>query len=329
MQPSYRAGKHPSEDQGAFPDFERPSFRQAACTVNSCSSLLHNFGNRIDHPMPIGYARLMHPLFMYGNSGIASVTSVKLSGSPGRGSSVLIAEIDIMTQPKQSNPPPRIVTLGGRVRSVGPLVPAHGLWECVDYAQPHHIPLEAYVSNAQVRALDEARDGKGDFNLTLSLEAQIAGSNGLIPSSVAWSMKVTNSDWARLLSEMEFEDRATFEVPVAGGRAGPPLDKAAVHMKGALDRVQHRQWADALTKCREVLDELQAYQSVQTPGWIDWGDKSKREAWGIAERLVAAQAAVRHMTHAGPHSAIGNADEQAVRLTVSMTAAVLRYYASR
>jgi hypothetical protein len=50
---------------------------------------------------------------------------------------------------------------------------------------------------------------------------------------------------------------------------------------------------------------------------------------GLAERLVAAQAAIGHMTHAGPHSAIGNPDEQGVRLAVSMTAAVLRYYASR
>jgi hypothetical protein len=110
---------------------------------------------------------------------------------------------------------------------------------------------------------------------------------------------------------------------------GPPLDKAAALVKAALDRMEHRQWADALTQCREALDELQRVQQVTPPAWSDWADKTKREARGIVERLVAAQTAVRHMTHAGPHAAIGNADEHAVRLAATMTGALLRYYASR
>lgn len=60
-----------------------------------------------------------------------------------------------------------------------------------------------------------------------------------------------------------------------------------------------------------------------------WPDRGKREAWGLLDRLVAAQAAIRHMTHAGPHSKIGNVDEHAVRLAVTMTAALLRCYATR
>jgi hypothetical protein len=150
------------------------------------------------------------------------------------------------------------------------------------------------------------------------------------PGSVVSSLaKVTNSDWTRLLSEMKFEDRASFEMPVGGGRVGPPLDNAAAQMKVALDRVQQRQWDDALTKCREVLDELGQQQSTTTPPWSDWADPQKRQGRGIADRLVAAQAAVRHITHAGAHVAIGNADEHAVRPDVTMTAALLRYYASR
>jgi hypothetical protein len=271
----------------------------------------------------------MHPMFTYENSGIASVTSVKPSGKPGQGVYLLLVEVDAMTQPVKKPPPSRIVTIGGRLNSVAELAPQHVLWQCVDYAQRQTISLRAYLSGAQVRALDEARDANGDFELNVTLEAQVDGGVGLLPSSLNSLVRVTNSDWSRILSEMKFEDRATFEVPVEGGRVGPPLEKAAAHMRAAVDKVQMRQWDDALTKCREVLDELQPHQSAQTPPWGDWADKAKREAWGTAERLVAAQAAVRHTTHAGPHSAIGNADEREVRLTVTMTAALLRYYASR
>ena len=257
----------------------------------------------------------MQAMFMYESRGIASVTSVRLSGRPGQGVSVLIVDIDAMTQVSNQQPPPRIVTLGGRLISVAPLAPQHIYWECGGHGQKQHVALEAYLSNAQVRALDEARDAKGDVDLNLSLEAHVDGRAGLTPSSPNWALKVTNSEWSRLLSEMKFEERATFEVPVSGGRVGPPLDKAAAHMKAALDRVQNRQWSDALIKCREVLDELQHHQTAQTPPWADWADRAKREAWGIDERLLATQAAIRHLTHAGAHAATGNADEHAVRLT--------------
>ncbi len=268
-------------------------------------------------------------MLTYENCGIASVTGVKLSGKPGRGVSLLVVQVELVTQPLREPPPPRIVTLGGHVGAVAPLVPQHVYWECVNHAQGQSAGLQAFLSNAQIRALDESRGANGDFELNLNLEAHVDGRNGLTPSSIAVPVKVTSSDWSRLLAEMKFEDRATFEVPVNGGRVGPPLDKAAAFVRAALDRVQQRQWADALTQCREALDELQKHQTAQSPSWADWADKTKREAWGTLDRLVAAQMAVRHMTHAGPHSAIGSVDEHAVRLTVTMTAALLRYHASR
>jgi hypothetical protein len=274
----------------------------------------------------------MHPMFFCENRGIASVTSVTLKGRPGRGVSVLVVQVDAMMQPLQAvptPPPPRIVTIGGRIASVAPLSSQHVFWQCVDHAQSQSVELEAFLGNAQVRALDESRNGKGDLELNVSLDAHVVARNGLTGSSMNVAAKVTASDWSRLLSEWRFEDRATFEVPIEGGRVGPPLDKAAAFMKAALDRVEHRLWVDALTQCREVLDELQRVQQTTAPVWGDWAEKSKREAWGIGDRLLAAQAAIRHMTHAGPHAAIGNADEHAVRLAVTMTAALLRYYASR
>ena len=286
------------------------------------------------------YSIHMHPAFKYENSDIASITAVKLSGKPAVGGAVLVVRLEIMMQPKRHDPPPRMVVVAGKIlrgadvnlnalASVAALTSALGDWECVDFGQANTIFLEAHLSPAQVRAFDEGRDGTGNASVVLTLDAAVHGRAGQLPTSVTYPLQITASDWARILSEMKFEDRATFEVPVAGGRVGPPLDKAAAHLQTALDRVQLRQWPDALKACREVLDELQQFQSQATPPWADWADKPKREAWGVAERLVATQAAVRHMTHAGAHASIGNADENAVRLAVTMTGALLRYYAAR
>jgi hypothetical protein len=100
-------------------------------------------------------------------------------------------------------------------------------------------------------------------------------------------------------------------------------------MREALNKVELRRWDDALTKYREVLTDLQQFPAAQPPTWADWADKAKREGWGLPERVSAAQAVVRHMTHAGPHAAIGAANEREVRLMVAVTGAFLRYHASR
>ncbi len=269
-------------------------------------------------------------MFDYGNAGIASITDVRLSGAPGLGVSLLRVEVDVMMQPETPpEPPARIIQIGGRLQKIAALASQYVDWRCVKHAQAQQVLLLAYLLPSQVRAIDEGRDAKGNFDVAVMFEALVERTGLLVrPSTAPYSVRVTNSDWLRVLTEMQFEDRVTFEVPVGRGRVGPPLDKAAEHMRAALDQVQHRHWDDAFTKCRETLDELQNFQPVPTPPWAEWSEDSKRRAWDISQRVVAAQAAIRHLMHAGPHSKIGNADAHAVRLAVAMTGALLRYYAS-
>ena len=155
------------------------------------------------------------------------------------------------------------------------------------------------------------------------------GNDRSVKANSVFELKVNASDWIRILKEMKFEDRASFDIPVEGGRVQPPLDKAAAHMRAALGKVQLLQWDDALTKCREVLTELQQFQPAATPPWADWADSSKRQGWSLVDRVMAAQASLRHATHAGAHASIGMPSEHEVRLIVTMTAAILKYYASR
>ena len=170
-----------------------------------------------------------------------------------------------------------------------------------------------------------ARNAEGLLKLWVDVTMVIAGAAGLFPSYQRAFLEINASDWFKVQREMKFEDRATFE---DGGRVGPPLDKAAEHMRAALDHVQKHDWKAALVECREVLDQLGQHQSV-LPSWPQQPDWSKATTWGVAERSVAMQWAVRHLTHAGAHAKIGTAEEHEVRLAVAMTGAVLRYYASR
>lgn len=272
--------------------------------------------------------------FNYRQKGIASVAFIKFRGEGGVGGQQLLVDAGITMQPDSTPSPPKIFSVGGQL-SVGgaPVAPLQGafvFWPCFpDYSQKNDVSLRAFLSHQQVRAVDERRSADGGFVLDVQLVAGILGLDGLSHAPLTVQEKVTGSDWSRILKEMKFEDRATFEVPIEGGLVGPPLDKAAAYMREALNRLEMRQWDDALTKCREVLTELQQFLAAPAPAWADWADKAKREGWGLLERVGAAQAAVRHMTHAGPHGAIGSPNEREVRLVVAVTGAFLRYHASR
>ena len=251
----------------------------------------------------------------------------------------LAVELIVTMQPAQGPTRTRIIGVAGKIVIGGPVAPNPPLvaalpasfveWWCApNQAVSNSVRLPVVLTHQQVRAIDEARATDGSLTLNVVFDAQVDGVDGVRRSTQDKAVVVTASDWSRILREMQFEDRVTFEVPVEGGRVGPPLDKAAAHMRAALDQLQQRHWDDALVKCREVLTDLQQFQRVPGPSWADWSDKAKREAWSLQERVVALHAALRHVTHAGAHAAIGAPNEHEVRLAVTMTGALLRYHAS-
>jgi hypothetical protein len=279
--------------------------------------------------------------FNYLQRGVASVTSLEPQGQPGIGGSVLALHVVVTTQPfspvraGQSEGGPVIKAILGRITIgsalLAPLETEFVEWHCVAYAQQNGATLRAYLSAQQVRAMDRLRSSDGGYELDVGLVALVQGHAGLLraPCDSPLRKRITESDWRRILTEMHFEDRATFDIPVEGGRVGPPFDTAAAHMRAALDKLRLREWENALTKSREVLTELRQFMPLQAPTWADWSDKERREAWGLLERIAVMHAAVRHVTHAGAHASIGAPGEHEVRLVVRMTGALLDYCASR
>ncbi|MEP7247157.1 MAG: hypothetical protein ABI885_26215 [Gammaproteobacteria bacterium] len=279
--------------------------------------------------------------FNYQQRGIASVTSVDPQGLPGIGNSVLALHVTAMTQTvtsarsENAHAAPVIKALLGQI-SIGsallaPLQTEYVEWRCIDYAQTNSVHLRAYLSAQQVRAIDALRSSDGGFELDVALVALIQGGEGLLraPYDSALRKRITASDWTRILTEMHFEDRATFEIPIEGGRVGPPFHTAAAHMRAALDRLRNNLWPDALKESREVLDELQRVLPLEPPEWAEWSNRQKREAWSLRERVAVMQVAVRHVTHAGAHAPIGAPGEHEARLVVRMVGVLLDYCASR
>lgn len=273
--------------------------------------------------------------FEYSGTVIAEFTTIKLFGRQGLDTPHIEIDLAVTMRPSKAEPGPRVIAISSELRFENILLatsPTEFInWRCfANYSQTNNARLRFLLTPGQIRRLDELRSNNGGLQLQLAPSALIDGSYGIQPGTFRTSIshQVTASDWNRLLQEMKFEDRATFEVPINGGRVGPPLDKAAEFMREALNQVEVRHWADALIKCRDVLDELQEYQPTATPAWNDWANPTARVAWNVPERLSAMQAALRHVTHAGAHAAIGAANEYEVRLVVRMTGALLSYYAS-
>lgn len=225
----------------------------------------------------------------------------------------------------------------------------------------HSVVLRAFLNGSVVRELDRRRATDGSLKLSLKLMfdveeadtaietrvllANLAGNqhvvedhdrlaaNGgapqypasFIDSNIAIvdsSVSVTRSDWVQILSEMQWEDRVLLEIPVAGGRTSTRFAKAAEHMRRALNQIEHGHWSDALVACREALDEMENIAPNHHPVIADWSDKSKRDNWSIDERLGVARWTVRHLTHAGAHSKIGEARERDARTAVHLTASI-------
>jgi hypothetical protein len=263
--------------------------------------------------------------------GMASISSMKLSGAPAVGGYLLNVTASITMEPAaRERRAPRLLsftghldlcTAGGWRIFVAALdVTFVDLEAPPDQAPTRDVVLRSRLTPAQVRALDEQRTGDGGFDLQITLACQVTGHAGAKATKVAVPHHVTSSDWTRALAEMQFEDRVTFEMPVGGGRVGPPFDRAAEQMRAAIAKLQLRQWDDVLVKCREVFFELEA----RFPRPSD----ARRKDWTLSERISAVAAEVRHLTHAGAHAEIGTPTEDHAHLAVTMTALLLRYVAS-
>ena len=203
-----------------------------------------------------------------------------------------------------------------------------------------HIPIR----HDQLRHLDEARDGAGGLLLTLQIDAVTRGPTGTNAFAGQTSLEFTASDWRRILREMKWEERASFDVAILGGpMTKHPFDEASRHYRDALDALDAHSWSHALTQCRKTLSALRLFfksKPFKSPDRKDWTEKQTHattgaklsktlaEAWPLDTRIAFIRDVVYHATHAGPHSdEIGDPSPSQARLIVAMTGLLLDHYA--
>ncbi len=230
-----------------------------------------------------------------------------------------------------------------------------------DQPGDHRIVLRAIVDGSVVQALDRRRAPDGSLNLSVKLIFEVEKPDvaietrallarltqnqhvvdeharlvefGTVPSyppsfiersaaTVDTSVSLTRSDWTRILSGMQWEERVLLEIPVSGGKTIPRFAKVAEHLRKALHELDIGHWSDALLACREALDVLESIDPNQPPPTSEWSDSKKQYAWDVSGRLAVARWAVRHITHAGAHQKIGVVVEREARTAVHLTASI-------
>ncbi len=271
----------------------------------------------------------------YFDRNIARVDNVRITGRPGVGAHVLEVgfTLNVHALPK-ATAAPTIIGYSGKLsvksQQVAQLArrPTYvSVSESGSYSRD--LATTALVSPSQLRALEMLREGpEGVLKVHVTLNFEIFCPAEHRDSSTSTTIELSSSDWRKLLAAARFEDRATIEIPVLGGRVRPPYDKAAEHMREALKQLEMRQWWPAVVACRKVLEELKRHAGSQPPSWKEWSDKDTREGWGTAERLLVARQAVHHLGHQSAHATDDvPVQEHEARLMVALTGSYLRYYA--
>ncbi len=208
------------------------------------------------------------------------------------------------------------------------------------------LTLQALVRHDQLRHLDEVRDQDGGLQLMLDIRAVTRGPTG--NSAFAWQapLDLTASDWRRILKEMKWQDRVSFDAIIEGGpMSKKPFDEASKYYREALDAVESRSWTHALTQCRKTISALKRFfktKPFKSPERKDWTEKQTNPAtsaklnktiaedWSLDTRIAFIRDAVQHATHAGPHSdEIGEPSPDHARLVVAVTGLLLDHYARR
>lgn len=269
----------------------------------------------------------------------------RCGGAPAVGQSRLSFQIELtmLSRPKQDPDAIRLCWVGGSLHDakdgahIADFRPAHGPWDSPEAEQknPNHIQLEAHLRQDQLRELEQRRTPPPSaMRLQLQLHALVqtpARVLAVVRPNNFLEIDINASDWLRLLTEMRWEDRATFEVPVKGGRLDqPPFDKAASFLRDAIVRRDEHKWPDAVGQCREVFDHMSKVNSSKAPTRREWSEKDPTtsrplsEQWSVSQRIEFIRAAVDHATNVGHHRVVGDPSPKEARLLVAMTALFLK-----
>jgi hypothetical protein len=257
----------------------------------------------------------------------------------GVGHAVLLANLrthnNLSGMPAPLGPEiPLVIHFSGEIRNsagdhVAEISPAHLRW--YGNRPEDSVYLQAAVAFAALSVLNEDRKpGADNVQLTFALNVDMQGAKDWQRLTVELMHRIPASDWLALLEQARHTQASTIEVALEGPSIPAGLAISMGRYRAAIRHMQLCQWDDAIAECRQVIEDtskaIGASESI--PGWAQYGDSTKREAWTFPERCGAIRGIIRHATHLAHH---GQSEFTALeaRYVIELTGVLLKFYSGR
>ena len=163
---------------------------------------------------------------------------------------------------------------------------------------PQHIPLRLELDQRQMDEIEELRAG-GGLGFWINLEG-VVHVHGVVsklnPSSGQLFYEVGQSDWIKLLNQMQYGRYMTIEVPLPqAGELGGELATAAEALHEATDAFRRGEDEETVADCRDALEALIRWEGGKPQA--QFGDQSLTKD----ERFIYAQVALQKVAHLAHH----------------------------
>ncbi|HLQ25384.1 MAG TPA: hypothetical protein VK138_05820 [Acidiferrobacterales bacterium] len=306
----------------------------------------------------------------YSGEHIAEINVQKIRGELGTGFYRLWFHADVTVSALRPSEQKRRITVRefrGEVRVhgavanpdhlLGPLCPESPVFiEQSANGQKSQIRLYIDLNKEQMEALENIRNG-GDLWFRFHWMAIGNGPQGFWPIN-GWSgleFQANQSDWLRVLKEMNYGEFLLFEIPIPKEEYNSELRQSVLYLRRARENFYKGEWDKAIGDCRDVLKKLTdglgdtdeisrakkmycarkgqkiASELAQTGGPnTTTGDPNLREEMTAIQRFLFLREALMHVTHLS-HHASDNAeielfDRKDAASVLALTAAITSRY---
>lgn len=193
-----------------------------------------------------------------------------------------------------------------------------------------HASIGVLLTAAALASIEEARltAPDDDVAVQLRLEFTCDAPEGNDTAQAWIDHTFSQSSWAKVLAEMQIEQRFAIEVPVLGGRVSGPLALAAEHFRRAIEQQKKCAWVQSVAESRKVVEAIKDALRLENPARAEWVSGS--QDWPLGKRIEHARASIHHVFHPSNHPGVSDdPGPHEAQLALALAGSLLRYYASR
>lgn len=197
------------------------------------------------------------------------------------------------------------------------------------YPSSPQLMFDLSLSPIQLAELETIRNG-GDLHFKLHLYGESYGTHDPLPTHDDINVPVNQTDWIKLLKEVNFADIVLFEVPLPAQSQGGDSRSAVDHLRKARDLFLAGHYDEAIGKCRLAIEgfaKLQGDEQRQADAVAIYC--KNRNEMGVTERLLLVRAAIKHYTQLAHHDlatdSMSNFSRADASLILGMTAGLLAH----